>query len=314
MSYGYIYLVTNLINGKTYVGQRRSHRDSDWNEYFGSGKLIRAAIELHGKESFRKDLLTYAESQDELDELESSFIEAEWKANRGEYNLRAFVPSPNSWTALPSGKLVEKMDKWRESRRLSDSLKDPKLNHSHLRAKARWEAFLERTKDCDFEDLYKKLRSAKMVADKLNESRHHVTKILKSLNIEMTSRREFGHKSSEENNLNIQKGVREKLGIDLCKQCFPSSDGPLCKNHQAVFKEGKIQSAEVNGNGFLEFFYLSDAQEDNVLSSFRELKSMRATAKVTGFTSNVVKKVLLKNEVEIPKQNTNFARAKRGAR
>lgn len=44
----YIYLTTNTINGKKYIGM--CTRDDDW--YFGSGKLIKSAIKKYGKENF----------------------------------------------------------------------------------------------------------------------------------------------------------------------------------------------------------------------------------------------------------------------
>lgn len=50
--YGYVYKITNLINGKTYVGQRKIVRDKTWEDYYGSGKLIKQAITKYGKENF----------------------------------------------------------------------------------------------------------------------------------------------------------------------------------------------------------------------------------------------------------------------
>ncbi len=47
--YGYIYLTTNLINKKKYVGQ---HKSSKFDErYKGSGKLIKKAFKKYGKEN-----------------------------------------------------------------------------------------------------------------------------------------------------------------------------------------------------------------------------------------------------------------------
>ena len=42
---GYIYLTTNLINNKRYIGMTTKN-DSN---YFGSGKLIKWAIKKYGK-------------------------------------------------------------------------------------------------------------------------------------------------------------------------------------------------------------------------------------------------------------------------
>lgn len=52
----YIYRTTNLINGKTYIGQ---HETSDMlnDSYIGSGKLIKRAIKKYGKENFKNEIL-----------------------------------------------------------------------------------------------------------------------------------------------------------------------------------------------------------------------------------------------------------------
>jgi len=65
-----IYLTTNLITGKQYVGQ--TTRDNKY--YFGSGLLIQKAIEKYGKENFKKETLIECSSKEELDEQEIFWI------------------------------------------------------------------------------------------------------------------------------------------------------------------------------------------------------------------------------------------------
>ena len=51
-----IYLTTNLINGKKYVG--RCSSDKNWNRgYVGSGKMLKQAIEKYGLENFSREIL-----------------------------------------------------------------------------------------------------------------------------------------------------------------------------------------------------------------------------------------------------------------
>jgi hypothetical protein len=48
--YRYVYLISNKVNGKTYVGQ---HTTEDLNDnYFGSGLLLKRAIKKYGKEKY----------------------------------------------------------------------------------------------------------------------------------------------------------------------------------------------------------------------------------------------------------------------
>jgi len=49
----YIYKITNKINGKWYIGK---HNGTDPN-YFGSGKLLKQAVEKYGKENFERIIL-----------------------------------------------------------------------------------------------------------------------------------------------------------------------------------------------------------------------------------------------------------------
>lgn len=69
---GYIYLTTNKINGKIYIGQ---HKNKEYNEkYLGSGVLIRKAINKYGKENFSNKLLEWCYSEKELNEKEQLWI------------------------------------------------------------------------------------------------------------------------------------------------------------------------------------------------------------------------------------------------
>lgn len=66
--YGYIYLTTNLVNGKMYVGK---HKSSYFNpEYKGSGKRLWYAINKYGWDNFKTELLTECDSLDELNQCE----------------------------------------------------------------------------------------------------------------------------------------------------------------------------------------------------------------------------------------------------
>lgn len=65
-----IYKITNLINGKIYIGQDKD--DKSW--YFGSGLLIKRAIKKYGKENFKKETIDIAVTKEELTEKEKYWI------------------------------------------------------------------------------------------------------------------------------------------------------------------------------------------------------------------------------------------------
>jgi len=71
--YGYIYITTNLINGKKYIGQKKSEVFLH-EKYLGSGKILKQAIEFYGRENFKVEMLCECQSKEELDEMEQYYI------------------------------------------------------------------------------------------------------------------------------------------------------------------------------------------------------------------------------------------------
>ncbi len=88
--YGYIYVTTNLINNKKYIGQHKFDRFDE--SYYGSGKGINAAIKKYGIENFKCEILpsdgimpTVCGSFEELNESEKYYIELYNCVNSKEY-------------------------------------------------------------------------------------------------------------------------------------------------------------------------------------------------------------------------------------
>lgn len=70
--YGYVYLTTNLINGRKYVGQH--HSESFDPNYRGSGKLILQAVSCYGAENFKVEILEECDSEQDLHNCEAKWI------------------------------------------------------------------------------------------------------------------------------------------------------------------------------------------------------------------------------------------------
>jgi len=86
---GFVYLITNLTNDRKYIGKklakfkvtkkplkgkknkRRSTKESDWRDYWGSSDNLNADVEHLGPENFTREILYYCTSRGELSYLEA---------------------------------------------------------------------------------------------------------------------------------------------------------------------------------------------------------------------------------------------------
>lgn len=82
--YNYIYLITNKINGKIYIGKHSTDNLNDG--YMGSGVLIKKAEQKYGLENFTKEYLAFCDTEEKLNWLECFYIK-KYNAKEVGYNL-----------------------------------------------------------------------------------------------------------------------------------------------------------------------------------------------------------------------------------
>jgi len=86
---GFVYVITDLINRKKYVGKklfkstrriaplkgktrkRKVTKESDWQDYFGSSEEVKLIVEERGRESFHREILHLCNTKGELSYLEA---------------------------------------------------------------------------------------------------------------------------------------------------------------------------------------------------------------------------------------------------
>lgn len=70
--YHFIYKTTNILSGKYYIGM---HSTDDLEDgYLGSGTRLRYSINKYGKENFKREILEFCKSREELKKRESEVI------------------------------------------------------------------------------------------------------------------------------------------------------------------------------------------------------------------------------------------------
>ena len=81
-----VYKTINKINGKYYIGVHKTSNPFD--EYIGSGKYLKRAIEKYGIENFDKEILAIFDTPDKAFKLESELVTFELIESGQCYNLK----------------------------------------------------------------------------------------------------------------------------------------------------------------------------------------------------------------------------------
>lgn len=85
MTYFYIYKTTNLINNKFYIGV---HKTNDLNDgYIGSGTLLKYAVQKYGIENFKKDIIEFFTSSEQMYVKELQIVNEEFLKRTDVYNI-----------------------------------------------------------------------------------------------------------------------------------------------------------------------------------------------------------------------------------
>ena len=102
-----VYKVTNLINGKIYVGLHVTKNLDD--DYLGSGKQIQAAVKKYGRENFKREYIKICETPEEMYNLEAEIVNEDFVKNPTTYNMK--TGGTGSWFHVNSN-----TEQYREAR------------------------------------------------------------------------------------------------------------------------------------------------------------------------------------------------------
>lgn len=322
--YGYVYRITNLVNRKTYIGQRKLSKDNSWRQYMGSGKLIIGAMEKYGKVQFVKELIGYKYNSSELDIFEMETIIKEKEIGKAQYNLAIRVPQADNNLILNS----EQIQEWKK--RISSSLQKsaPGLeeNPSHLRAEKRYQDFLIRCPKKKVLELYEKLDSIDKVSISLKESPKYIWRLISEEGEIHKSRNTPGHSLSEEHKFKISQsnkkfsertfvGSNKIKIIGICPQCKMEIHYKLrfcfkCLN-QAKEKIRYSKKEKIENNKKEKFFQCEISVLKYLNSNTEDIISIREISRMLNIDRRIILEIFVKNRIAIPKQDTIAARKKK---
>lgn len=132
----YVYVITNNLNGKTYIGQRLCpvNKTPVTDKYMGSGVRLHWSYDKHGIENFSKEIVAICHSKEIVDILEKEYIALYRSIGKAEYNV-----------ADGGLNLDSTSDIWKE-------------NHKKTMASEKWR--IAHRKAIDKEEYHEKLRIA----------------------------------------------------------------------------------------------------------------------------------------------------------
>lgn len=112
--YFYLYKITNTINDRYYVGVHSTENLDDG--YMGSGKILQQAVEKYGAENFKKEILKFFESAEQMYDKEKEIVNEQFLSRDDTYNLR--IGGSGGWDYVNKNQLnhtEDSIEKLRES-------------------------------------------------------------------------------------------------------------------------------------------------------------------------------------------------------
>lgn len=123
--YHTIYLITNQVNGKKYIGKHSTDNLDDG--YMGSGIAIKKALQKHGTEKFIKEYLHIFDNEYDMEQKEKEIITEDIVKDNNYYNM---APGGQGGNVIKHSEESKK----RKSQAISKKLKGKPKSEAHRKS------------------------------------------------------------------------------------------------------------------------------------------------------------------------------------
>lgn len=264
-----IYKITNLINNKIYIGQD-SHNNP---KYYGSGKILKQAIQKYGKESFVKEILEHCDTIEQLNEREIFWIKELNSQIPNGYNIAEGGQGGDTFTINPNKEEIRNKNRLHQKNRKIVYLYDKNMNliseYSSISLAAKENNISKGTLVEILNNKQKNINDKiwKISDDFLNIHGNRFKKTHKQESIEKMKKAKLGKKLSDEHKRNISLVTK-------------GENNPMFNKNQTVETRNKISIA--NGHSVFQF--------DLNYNFISEYKSIRYAEKITGIKRAIITK------------------------
>jgi hypothetical protein len=101
-----VYVTTNLVNNKIYIGVHQT--ENPYDRYLGTGTSIKNAIKKYGRKNFKKEILCFCEDRDQAYWVEELLVTEEFIKRTDNYNE---IPSGSQGIGYRTKKSTDKQMK-----------------------------------------------------------------------------------------------------------------------------------------------------------------------------------------------------------
>lgn len=254
--------------------------DKDWNTYWGSGVRLKRLYSKHGKECFRKELICYTSSREDMDSMELYYTVLEKSLGKANYNI---ILGTTFSGADPSIYLKR-----------SETIA--------RKTKARYDELILENKD-EILDLYPRVGSIDKVSKIVGVPRPVIKRCLEESDTPPTSRKVLGHI--------VDDSTKEAIKLGLKK--FHKTNGSSrqttikCSQCNSTFDRGMSSMSICSPKcKFIQRTGITEEVADEIRSKYVDDKmTITCIAKIFNVSRKSISDTLKNLEVEVRTTNSS---------